>query len=283
MKEVTTLWQSALDDEPPLGFAPADVLDRARAARRRRRGFALAGTSCMAAVFVALALVLSGSPSVHSPRVTPSLSLVALEHTAATHTAGKPRRAGPTVRVEGISSGDLAALVEQDTGVDLDNVNIGVLPPDQVINLSAAIDVTGQPYLNVQVAPAHSMDTATPTCSELSDLNSGSGDGFYGPCSITTLADGATFVVRSGKTSTGGFTMAQALLVNPDGSGIFAENTNQTATNPRLAWYPTASSPSRSATARQVSQIPAVVRPLPVLDSGAMATLVLDLSEQGRS
>jgi hypothetical protein len=278
MKEVTTLLQSALDDEPPLGFAPADILDRAHAARRRRRGFALAGTSCMAAVLVALALVLSGSPNVHSPRVAPALSLVALERTAAAHAAEQPpRRVGPAVRVEGISSDDLAALVEQDTGVTLDNVNIGVLPPDQVIDLSAAIDVTGQPYLNVQVAPAHTMTTATPTCSELSDLNSGDGDGFYGPCSITTLADGSRFVVRSGRTSTGGFTMAQALLVSPDGSGIFAENTNQTATAPRLAWF------RGSATDRHASQVPPAVRPLPVLDSEAMATLVLDLSKQGGS
>jgi hypothetical protein len=113
------------------------------------------------------------------------------------------------------------------------------------------------------------------------------------------LPDGATLVIRSGKTATGDFTMAQGLLVNPDGSGIFAENTNQTATTPRLAWSksatssllrnatvhratsskPDASSPLQNKAVRLGSQIPPVVRSQPVLDAKAMATLVLDLSD----
>jgi hypothetical protein len=191
--------------------------------------------------------------------------------------------------------------VEKSTGVKLTNVIVAVLPPFQVINLSAGIDVAGDPYLNVQVAPEHTMATAVATCAQMSDLSSGDGDGYYGPCSITKLPDGSTLVVRSGKTATGGFTMAQALLVDPDGSGIFAENTNQTATTPRLASSKSgalslrrnatvhrvvrsksdASSQLRNEAVRLGSQIPPVVRSQPVLDAKAMARLVLDLSDQG--
>jgi len=34
-------------------------------------------------------------------------------------------------------------------------------------------------------------------------------------------------VVRGGETKQGHFTMAQATLIRPDGSGVFAEDTNQ--------------------------------------------------------
>jgi hypothetical protein len=304
MTDVSTLLQSALGDEPPLSFDPADVLMSARLTRRRRRGAALAGTSgALIIVALSLALVFTGVTQAHSTARRPALSLVALEKTASTRPTQGPAFVGPTVRVGGITTSNLAELVERDTGVKLIGVNVGVLPPNQVINLSAGIDVPGDPYLNVQVAPEHTMVTALPTCAQMSDLSSGDGDGFYGPCSITKLPDGSTLVVRSGKTATGGFTMAQALLVSPDGSGIFAENTNQTATTTRLAWSksdassllrnasvhratsskPNASSLLQNKTVRLRSQVPPVVRSQPVLDAKATASLVLDLSDQGAS
>jgi hypothetical protein len=189
----------------------------------------------------------------------------------------------PTHKVGGVSTDDLAALVEQDTGVTLADVNVAALAPAGVINLSAAIAVAGDPYLNVQTAPAHTMDTTTPTCAELSDLNSGSGDGFYGPCSITQLSDGSHLVVRSGKTTTGGYTMALALLVHPDGSGVFAENTNQgVPASGQLAWFKSsASKQRRNAPSPTRSGVPPVVMSEPVLDAQEMAALVLDLSSQG--
>jgi hypothetical protein len=49
----------------------------------------------------------------------------------------------------------------------------------------------------------------------------------YGPCTIQRLADGSILIVRSGETRQGHFTMAQATLIKPDGSGVFAEDTNQ--------------------------------------------------------
>ena len=283
MTDVNTLLRSALDDEPPLGFAPADVLAKARSARRIRRGVALVGTTGAAAAVVALALIFTGTPQARSTR-SPALSLAVLEHTAAARPTPHPALVGPALSVDGISTSDLAALVEHDTGVMLANVNVAVLPPAQSIDLSAGIDVSGEPYMNVQVAPAHTMSTAIPSCAELSDLNSGDGDGYYGPCSVTKLQDGSTLVVRSGKTATGDFTMAQALLVHPDGSGVFAEDTNQTAATPRLAWTKTsAPSLSRSATGRPGFEAPPVVRSRPVLDSKTMAALVLDLSMQASS
>lgn len=285
MTEVTTLLRSALDDEPPLGFTSTDILNKARAARRRRRGgLFLVGMSGIAAAVVALMLVFTTAPQVHSTRSSPPLSLAALEHTAASRPAQQPALVGSGIKVGVVSTSNLAALVEQDTGVTLTNVNVAALPPDGVINLSAGIEASGEPYLNAQVAPAHTMETVVPSCADLSDLNSGDGDGFYGPCSITKLSDGSSLVVRSGETKIGGYTMAQALLVHPDGSGIFAENTNQTAATPRLAWSnSTGSSLHRSASTRPGAQNPMAVRPLPVLDSKAMATLVLDLSAQTTS
>ena len=223
MTDVTALLQSALIDEPPASFTPVDILEKARSARRRRHGFALAGTSGVAAGVVALVLVLGGTVQGNPPRLAAQLSLAALEHTAATGRVGHSARGRTVHKVGRVSTSDLAALVEQDTGVTLADIDITALPPAGVINMSEGIAVTGDPYLNVQVAPPHTMDTTTPSCAELSDLNSGSGDGFYGPCSITQQPDGSTLVVRSGETATGGYTMALALLIRPDGSGIFAE------------------------------------------------------------
>ena len=303
MTEVTTLLQSALDNEPSLSFDPEDVLAKAHSTRRRRRLVGIVGTSGATAGLIALALILAGVPQIHSTKQNPALSLVALEKIAASRPTQYSVLVDPAVRVGGITTSDLAALVEEDTGVKLTDVNVAVLPPAQVINLSAGINVAGEPYLNVQVAPEHTMVTEIPNCAQMSDLNSGDGDGYYGPCSISKLPDGSTLVVRSGKTAKGVFTMAQALLVNPDGSGIFAENTNQTATTPRLAWsksdapslrrnatvHRLASSTSvgsslgRNATVRLGSQIPPVVRAQPILDAKAMASLVLDLSDQGAS
>ena len=105
------------------------------------------------------------------------------------------------------------------------------------IDLGAGVAVTGHPYFNLQVTPADMLITKMPTCAELSDLSSGNGDGYYGPCHIRRLADGSILIVRSGRTTSGGFTMAQATLIRPDGSGIFAENTNQ-------AWTARPGSPS---------------------------------------
>ena len=283
MTDVTALLQSALDDEPPASFTPVDILEKARSARRRRHGFALAGTSGVAAGVVALVLVLGGTVQGHSPRLAAQLSLAALEHTAATGRVGHSAKAGPVHKVGRVSTSDLAALVEQDTGVTLADIDVAALPPAGVINMSAGIAVTGDPYLNVQVAPAHTMDTTTPSCAELSDLNSGSGDGFYGPCSITQQPDGSTLVVRSGETATGGYTMALALLIRPDGSGIFAENTNQgVQPSGQLSWFKTSASKLHRSGPAQ-SSVPPAVRSEPVLDSQAMATLVLDLSSQGVS
>jgi hypothetical protein len=305
MTEVTTLLQSALGDEPPLSFDPADVLTKARLARQRlrRRHVALTGTSgAFVIVALSLALILTGASKVHSTTRSSALSLVALEKTAAARQTQRPILAGSALRIGGITTSNLAELVEKDTGVKLIGVNVGGLPPFQVINLAAGIDVAGEPYLNVQVAPEHAMVTALPTCAQMSDLSSGDGDGFYGPCNITKLPDGSILVTRSGMTVTGGFTMAQALLVNPDGSGIFAENTNQTATTPRLVLSKLgvsslrpratvrrpassksdASSQPSNGSIRRAYETP-VVRSLPVLDAKAMAILVLDLSDQGAS
>jgi hypothetical protein len=65
--------------------------------------------------------------------------------------------------------------------------------------------------------PADTLSTATPTCKELSDLASGDGDGYYGPCSIQRLPTGVLLIARSGQLKSSPGVMAQAILIRPDG------------------------------------------------------------------
>jgi hypothetical protein len=99
--------------------------------------------------------------------------------------------------------GDAGAGV-QDTNMQVTEAQVSLLRPPGELDLAAGLAVPGRPYLNIQVTPPGTMITAMPTCPELSDLASGSGE-----------------------TKQGHFTMAQATLIKPDGSGVFAEDTNQ--------------------------------------------------------
>src|SRR5262249_9133203 len=92
---------------------------------------------------------------------------------------------------------------------------------------TAGLAVPGHPHLNIQVTAAKTMITTKPSCAELSNLASGSGDGYYGPCSIQRLGDGSILIVRSGETKQGHSTMAEATLIKPDGSAAFAQDTTQ--------------------------------------------------------
>lgn len=283
MSQVTALLQTVVSDEPPLGFTPAQVLAKARAVRRRHRRLRAGAAAVGTAGVVAVTLTAVGAAPSSRPARLSLQSLASLERAAATARTHRVVPARPGQNVDGISATGLPGLVEQAAGVGLVNVTVGVLPPTGTINLSAGIDVPGAPYLDVQVAPAHSTTTAVPGCAQLSDLTSGQGDGFYGPCTITRLADGSVLVVRSGQTLTGGVTMAQALLVTPDGASIFAENTNQTAAVTRLAWSNTDLKLFHVRGGFRVSPtVPAVVRPEPVLDAATMSALVQRLAAAGR-
>ena len=107
-----------------------------------------------------------------------------------------------------------------------------------------------------------------PTCAALSDLASGSGDGCYGPCTIRRLADGSILVVRSGGTRQGHSTIAQASLIRPDGSGVFAEDTNQAMT---------AMVKDKSASNGKPA-LPPVVSVNPPIDANALAGFVRDVA-----
>ena len=288
MTDIRTVLEKAVSEEPPIGFRPADVLERGRRTRRRRRGAALAAMATGAGVTAAvLALTLGGaSPAGRAPGLAggrtghPKLSLAALE-TAAAKASTRPAVSGLTPRtaritVDGIAAGRLAGLVQRDAGVRLAQAQVSVLasgaPGGQkhpFIDLGAGVAVAGHPYFNLQVTPANMLITKMPTCAELSDLSSGNGDGYYGPCHIRRLADGSILIVRSGRTTSGGFTMAQATLIRPDGSGIFAENTNQ-------AW----TAPARVAKRGHGSgkQVPPVVRAQPPVGAGVLAQLVRSLA-----
>ena len=232
MPDITAQIKTAIGDEPPLGFEPADVIAAARRVRRRRRGMYAAATAGVAAAVAAGAvLAIPGSNAGAPAGGTPDGPGTRLSLTALSRIAGKQVARTPGVlsgaRVGGVNAAEVFALFQKDTGAQVITPEASLLRPPGELNLAAGLAVSGHPYLNIQVAPAGAMSTATPTCAELSDLASGSGDGYYGPCSIRRLADGSLLVVRSGATRRGHFTMAQATLIRPDGSGVFAEDTNQ--------------------------------------------------------
>jgi hypothetical protein len=232
MPDITTQLKAAINDEPPLGFAAADVIARARRVRRRRAGYAAATAGAAAAVAAGTVLALpGGGASGAAASRTAHLSLASLSRIAGQRPAAVPG-AGSTARVDGVTAAEVFALFEQDTGTRVASEQVSLLRPPGELDLAAGLAVSGHPYLNIQVAPAMTMITATPTCAELSDLASGSGDGYYGPCTIRRLADGSFLIVRSGETKQGHFTMAQATLIRPDGSGVFAEDTNQSLETP---------------------------------------------------
>jgi hypothetical protein len=287
MTDIRTVLEEAVSEEPPIGFRPADVLERGRRTRRRRRGAALAALVTGAGVAAAVVGLTGGgvgsaarSPALAGGRADhPKLSLAALE-TAAARASARPAVSGLTPRtarvtVDGIAAGRLAGLVQRDAHVRLAQVQVSVLasggPGGQkhpFIDLGAGVAVTGHPYVNVQVTPAGMLITKMPTCAELSDLSSGNGDGYYGPCHIRRLADGSILIARSGGTASGGFTMAQATLIRPDGSGIFAEDTNQ-------AWTVPARIAKRGPAGKK---LPPVVRAQPPVGAGVLDQLVRSLA-----
>jgi hypothetical protein len=229
MTDIITQLKATIDDEPPLGFGTADVITAARRARRRRRGRYTAVTAGAAAVVTAgLVLALPGGPQAGDAPVrhAAELSLTSLSRIAGKQPAAVPGGSSGA-RVDGVTAAQVFALFEQDTGAQVTGTQVSLLRPPGELDLAAGVAVAGHPYLNIQVTPRGTMITARPTCAELSDLASGSGDGYYGPCTIQRLADGSILIVRSGETKQGHFTMAQATLIKPDGSGVFAEDTNQ--------------------------------------------------------
>jgi hypothetical protein len=152
--------------------------------------------------------------------------LTALSRIADQQAAGVPG-VPSTAPVDGVTAAEVFALFEKDTSMKVTAAQTNALGSPGDLDLAAGLAVPRHPYLNIQVTPKKTMSTAMPTCAELSDLASGSGDGYYGPCTINRLPDGSILVVRSGETRQGHFTMAQATLIRPDGSGVFAEDTNQ--------------------------------------------------------
>jgi hypothetical protein len=295
MTDIKTVLEEAVSQEPPISFGPADVLERGRRARRRRRGTALAALVTGAGVTAAVVGLTGVSGGTAPGRAGhPRLSLAALETAAAARASARSAVTGLTARtarikVDGIAAGRLAGLVQRDAGVGLSQTNVSVLASGGAggarhpfIDLGAGLAVKGHPYVNVQVTPAGSLITKTPTCAELSDLSSGDGDGYYGPCHISRLASGSILIVRSGVTKSGGFTMAQATLIRPDGSGIFAEDTNQ-------AWM----SPGKTTTLRHKlakagakegkPSLPPVVSAQPPVGSGVLSQLVRELAALAHS
>ena len=216
----------ASSDEPALGFSATDVITAAHRARGRRRAGAAVAVGAVGAVAAVTALTLPVGPAARPADTSAGpLSLTALAKTA----ASRPANAHPvpgSARVDGLSAAQVIAATEKTVGAQLASVEIGTLPPSGELDLGAAVGRAGGPYVNVQVSPADTLITTTPTCAELSDLASGSGDGFYGPCSIRRLPDGTLLIARSGHTASGQDAMAEAELIRPDGSGIFAQDTN---------------------------------------------------------
>jgi hypothetical protein len=265
-----SLLAAVTEGEPPLGFTAPDIISAAHRARRRKRGMYAAVTAGAAAAVAVLALPGGGAGTTAPPSAAPAstaagsagaLSLTALTKTAAGQQSGTSA-ALTTKKVEGVTAAQVVALIEKATHTRLNGVNASILVPSGELDLAAAIGVAGQPYLNIQVIPAHNLMTATPTCAELSDAAAGTGDGYHGPCSVRRLGDGTLLIVRSG-TASAGLTMAQATIIRPDGSGVFAEDTN--AAQPTIKQY---------VKLKEQGKFPPATRATPPVGSAALTTLV---------
>jgi hypothetical protein len=287
MPDITTQIKTAISEEPPLGFGPGDVIATARGVRRRRRGAYAAVTAGVAAAVTAgtvLALP-GGGVGGGAGGGTPGggtadghaaeMSLTSLSRIAGKQPAAAPSTL-PTTQVDGVTAAQVFALFEKDTSMKVTGAQATLgRPPAAELDLAAGLAVTGHPYLNIQVTPADTMITTMPSCAELSDLASGSGDGYYGPCSVQRLPDGSILIVRSGETTQGHFTMAQATLIRPDGSGVFAEDTNQA--NQSVSDVVK----EKEAKAAGKPGLPPVVSAQPPVGANALAAFVRDLA--GRS
>jgi hypothetical protein len=277
MPDITTQIKMAISNEPSLGFEPADVITAARRVRRRRRGMYAAATAGVAtAVAAGTVLALPGgvaSTPAGSGGSAKELSLTALSRIAGQQPASVPG-VPSTARVDGVTAANVFALFEKDTGMKMTAAQASVLRPPGELDLAAGLAVPGHPYLNIQVTPKMTMSTAMPTCAELSDLASGSGDGYYGPCTIKRLPDGSILVVRSGETRQGHFTMAQATLIRPDGSGVFAEDTNQAMATVRDRVV------KEKTGAKGKLALPPVVTVNPPVSANTLATFVRDVAAQ---
>jgi hypothetical protein len=277
MPDITTQIKMAVSDEPPLGFEPGDVIAAARRVRRRRRGMYAAATAGVAAAAAAgTVLALPGGGGGAPPRGTLAGHATEMSLTSLSRIAGKQpaaaSRALPTARVNGVTAAETYSLFEKDTGMRVTAAQASLLRPPGELDLAAGLAVTGHPYLNIQVTPANTMITAMPNCAELSDLASGNGDGYYGPCSIRRLADGSILIVRSGETRQGHFTMAQATLIRPDGSGVFAEATNQATQSVGDVVK------EKEAKAAGKAALPPVVSARPPVGANALAAFVRDVA-----
>ncbi|HEY1915451.1 MAG TPA: hypothetical protein VGH27_07740 [Streptosporangiaceae bacterium] len=272
MPDITAELRSAIDDEPPLGLRPADVILAARRVKRRRRACLAGGVGAVAAVAVgAVAAVAAGSAG-PAPAHTGQLSLAALTRTATSHPKAFAISSGHA-SADGVTAAQVFTLFQQSTGTPLASAQASVLAPSGDLDLSAGLALPGQPSLNIQVTPAGTMETSTPTCFELSDLSSGSGDGYFGPCTIKRLSDGSILIERSGRTTTGGYAMAQATLIRPDGSGVFAEDTNQALTSVKQQVSIKEGKPA----------LPPVLRAEPAVGTRALTNLVLAIAARTSS
>lgn len=276
MTDVTTLLRTAIADEPPMQMTQADVIRRGRAARRRSRiglgAAASVGVLGLAAIAATLANVAASAPHHHAGTTT----LAQLTATADQHAVVAVRPAGDSgAHVGGITAAAIPGLVERSTGVDLVDAQVSVLPPTGDLDLAAGLGVAGHPYLNVQVIPAGNVSSVSESCADLSDLSSPDSDGYAGPCSLQHLANGSVLIVRSGQTTTGGYTKAQADLILADGTAILAENTNQAADLGQAKHH-------LSKVSDKAKAIAPVISDLPPLSSAVMSQLVKDLAAAER-
>jgi hypothetical protein len=274
MTDITTVLQTAVADEPPMRLRPADLVHRGRAARRRRRVAvgAAASVGVLGAATVAATLATGAASGPHHHGGTVSLGRLAAAADQNALVAARPARPKSGAHVGGITATTLPGLVEKSTGVDLVEAGVSVLAPTGDLDLSAGIKLAGSPYLNVQVVPAGNVSSASESCPDLNDLSSPDSDGYTGPCSLQRMGDGSVLIVRSGKTTAGGYTKAQADLILADGTAILAEDTNQAAD------LLPADRQALAKGADGAKTLPPVVSKRPPLSSAVMSQLVQDLA-----
>jgi hypothetical protein len=264
MSEIRELLETALDGEPAPSLTGRGITARAhRGAIRRRVATVAVGTVAVAGaaggIFVATA---GGTNGATRPDLAGSaMTLSQARAYAQLHAAPASAPSAGDV----ISPSTLPGLVQAQAQITLSQVDSADLPGSATINMSAAITAVGGAkargqYLSLMVASDKMLATERPDCRSVS-----AEDRYFGPCRVTSLPGGGYLVQRSGHTKRGGYAITEADLLRPDGTGVLAQASNQSAPPPRKV-------------VRLGHEVEPVVSPEPPLSSDRLVELVRTLA-----
>lgn len=238
---LAALLQRAVDDEPPSEFSADQQVMRGRRARRGRS--ALTTVSAAATVTV-VSLIAVGVRGLEGGVTDPAAGVPSGASVAVSTPAATSRSAASS----GLTKDNVAATIENELGTTFRTVTVRErmrMPSGQpALSLYGAIaDPAGDTVFIFGMAgrerqpstpPTHERTGLTlPSCNG-SDFTVGSRppeSAYVGQCHSRTLSNGAVVIWRTGR-APGGYARSAAMLGRPDGSGVFAESTNQATVDP---------------------------------------------------